>query len=348
MEDNYSLKNENSYENLNYNKKFEINTDFNQQKYQESPPYKKREQSSNIQNSNSNYKKKLYLIDKNCEKNEEFNLNLENSDLQNNNNNYSKHIINDLDEYNQFNTERHVQTQEENMPQSRTKQSHISSNSNLINQNNYISNNTENNNIQIFEKHQILQQKYNTLKDKFKERCEVSEYWRRNYFNLLKDSLIFEETIMQLTEENRIHLEYIISLENKINKILQVTNNITNSFHQNLMNFLRNDNNSQGFNINTTNLMTNNNNDLNHSNISNNKNIGLNNAYYKNFTETLNDYKKQLEILAEEKETLNTNLSISRHQQLQVNLKVEELQARVVNLEKARFQDLKILETEQK
>jgi hypothetical protein len=348
MEDNYSLKNDNSYENLNYNKKFEINTDFNQQKYQLSPPYKKREQSSNINSSNNNYKKKLYLIDKNSEKNEEFNLNLENSEIQNNNNNYSKQIINDLDDYNHFNTERQVQTQEENLPQSRTKQSHISSNSNLINQNNYISSNTENNNNQIFEKHQMLQQKYNTLKEKFKERCEVSEYWRRNYFNLLKDSLTFEETIMQLTEENRIHLEYIISLENKINKILQVTNNITNSFHQNLMNFLRNDNASQGFNINTTNLMTNNNNDLNHSNISNNKNIGLNNAYYKNFTETLNDYKKQLEILAEEKETLNTNLSISRHQQLQVNLKVEELQSRVVNLEKARFQDLKILETEQK
>jgi hypothetical protein len=214
----------------------------------------------------------------------------------------------------------------------------MSINSNVINNNIGINNNDSSS---IYEKFQKLQQKYHNLKDKFKERCEVSEYWRRNYFTLLKDSLNFEETILQLTEENRIHLEYIISLENKISKILQVTNNITNNFHMNMMNFMKNDN------LNSSNLFTQNENNQQNFN-NNNKFTGIQNSYLKNLSETLNDYKKQLEILAEEKETLSTNLSISRHQQLQVNLKVEDLQSRIVNLEKSRLQDMKFLESEVK
>ena len=352
MDDNYSLKNENSLDNSDYNKKFESNSDYNQKKYQMSPLIQKREisnlhQNNQIQNSHNNYKKKLYLIDKNSDHNDD--LNIENMP----NNNFSKQIVNDFDEENlhhQLTTDKRMPTQEENVPlfKNKSQTTHASNNSNNINHNiNYQQSNIDSNNLQLFEKYQNLNQKYNSLKEKFKDRCEVSEYWRRNYFNLLKDSLMYEETILQLTEENRIHLEYIISLENKINKILQVSNNITNNFHQNLMNFMKQDN-FNNLNVNTTNMVTyNNNNDLNQSNLNNNKNSGLNNAFVKNFTETLNDYKKQLEILAEEKETLSTNLSISRHQQLQTNMKIEELQSRVVNLEKSRYQDLKFLENEQ-
>jgi len=51
-----------------------------------------------------------------------------------------------------------------------------------------------------------------------------------------------------------------------------------------------------------------------------------------------------LEILSEEKESLNTNLSISRHQHLQTTMKIENLQTRLYNLEQARIEDMKNLE----
>jgi hypothetical protein len=70
----------------------------------------------------------------------------------------------------------------------------------------------------------------------------------------------------------------------------------------------------------------------------------LSNLFMKNYNEVLNDYKKQLEILAEEKDNLSTNLSITRHQQLQTSMKIEALQTRVFNLEGARLEDMKILE----
>ena len=157
-----------------------------------------------------------------------------------------------------------------------------------------------------------LEYKYNKLKEKYRISKRDANSWRESYFNLLSDSLIFDETIKTLYEENRIHQEYIINLENKINKILQSCNNITNNFHSNL-----------NLNIDTS-------------------TTSLNNTYIKNFNEILNDYKKQLDILADEKDQLNTNLSVSRHQQLQTTMRLEELQDRIYRIEKARYDELKL------
>jgi hypothetical protein len=161
-----------------------------------------------------------------------------------------------------------------------------------------------------------LEAKYNRLKEKYRICKRDMNHWRKSYFNLLKDSLVFDETLKTLNEENRIHVEYIISLENKVNKILNTCKNITDNFHSNLCRSVNLD-------------------------VSTNK---IENSYTKNFNEILNDYKKQLEILSDEKEELNTNISISRHQQLQYSMRVEELQDRVYRIEQARFDDLKIFE----
>jgi hypothetical protein len=163
--------------------------------------------------------------------------------------------------------------------------------------------------------YQNLESRYNKLKDKYRICKRDMNHWRKSYFNLLKDSLTFDETIKTLYEENRIHMEYIIGLENKVNKILNTCKNITDNFHENI---------SRNMNIDTGSK--------------------IDNSYMKNFNEIINDYKKQLEILSDEKEQLNTNLSISRHQQLQYTMKAEELQDRLYRIEQARYDDLKIFE----
>jgi hypothetical protein len=175
--------------------------------------------------------------------------------------------------------------------------------------------------------YQLLENKFNNLKEKYNNVKKDASHWRNSYFNLLKDSICFDETIKNLYEENRIHLEFIISLENKINKLLVSCNNITNNFHQNIQ---------KSINLENINLP------INTSNSGNNN--SFNNSYIKNFNEVLNDYKKQLEILADEKDNLNTNLSISRHQQLQSSIKLEELQDRVYRIEQSRYDDLKALQ----
>jgi hypothetical protein len=190
-----------------------------------------------------------------------------------------------------------------------------------------------------------LKEKYKVMKAKLEVTQNAEKNWRRSYFNLLKDSLTWEETIKNLMEENRIHQEYIISIENKLNKLLVSCNNITNSFHKslNIANLYAS---NQGINLNY-NYNTNTNNSQafnqfqsfrsgNNENISPNENL--------NFEQILNDYKKQLEILSDEKENLYTNLSISRHQQLQSSLKLENLQTRLFNIEQARLEDLKFFE----
>jgi hypothetical protein len=177
--------------------------------------------------------------------------------------------------------------------------------------------------------YQYLENKFNNLKEKYNIIKKEAVHWRSSYFNLLKDSLVFDETIKTLYEENRIHLEYIISLENKLNKLLDSCNNITNNFHQNIC---------KSINMGEINIQTN-------SSVT--SNTSINNAYIKNFNEVLNDYKKQLEILADEKDNLNTNLSISRHQQLQYSLRLEELQDRLYRVEQARHEELKISQSSQ-
>lgn len=59
----------------------------------------------------------------------------------------------------------------------------------------------------------------------------------------------------------------------------------------------------------------------------------------RNMNDVLNDYKRQLEILAEQKESLSTSLSISRHQQLQITMKLEVLQSRLYNLERSQLEE---------
>jgi hypothetical protein len=187
-----------------------------------------------------------------------------------------------------------------------------------------------------------LKEKYKVMKAKLEVTQNAEKNWRTSYFNLLKDSLNWEETIKNLMEENRIHQEYIISLENKLNKLLVSCNNITNNFHKslNLAN-LCGSNQGLNYNYNTNNSQVMNQFQSFRSGYNENMSPNYENL---NFEQILNDYKKQLEILAEEKENLNTNLSISRHQQLQCSIKLENLQTRLFNLEQARLEDLKILE----
>ena len=173
----------------------------------------------------------------------------------------------------------------------------------------------------------IKKQKYEELKEKYNNSVANSKNWRRSYFNLLKDSLYYEDTIKTLYEENRIHQEYIISLENKMSKLLTSCTNITTNFHNNLY--------KSGNKM--DNLINNNNIDTNLSQV-----LG------KNYNELLDDYKKQLEILSEEKDSLSTNLSISRHQNLQTTIKLEDLQNRIYSIEQGRYEDLKLLENVQK
>jgi hypothetical protein len=159
---------------------------------------------------------------------------------------------------------------------------------------------------------------YIQLKEKYQKSKKEAKHWRSSFFNLLNNSISYDDTIKSLLEENRIHQEYIINVENKIDKLLSSCNSITNNFHNSLFKT------------------------LNNLNISNEN---ISNLFIKNYNEVLNDYKKQLEIIADEKENLSTNLSIARHQQLQCTIKLEESQTRLYNLERARLEDLKILES---
>jgi len=77
---------------------------------------------------------------------------------------------------------------------------------------------------------------YEKLKMKYKECRSRERNWRNSYFDLLNESITFDETIKNLIEENRIHQEYIISLENKLSRVLITCNNITSNFHRSLGN----------------------------------------------------------------------------------------------------------------
>lgn len=79
-----------------------------------------------------------------------------------------------------------------------------------------------------------LKEKYRKLKENSEISIKREENWRKNYFCLLENSIQFEETIKNLIEENRIHQEYIISLENKLNKVLKNCSLITENFHNSL------------------------------------------------------------------------------------------------------------------
>ena len=190
----------------------------------------------------------------------------------------------------------------------------------MLNSNNYN---------EFFEEFQKLKKKYKKLKQLYKGEIDACAHWKNSYFNLLRSSLSFDDTIKSLIEENRIHQEYIINLEKKNQKILSTCTNITNDFHNNLF-----------FNLNNLNSLKYDNN--------NNNSDSLGKLISKNFNELLNDYKKQLDMLSEEKDTLSCNLSLARHQNLQMTLKMEEIQNRIFNLEKLRSDDIVFLDTNNK
>jgi len=168
------------------------------------------------------------------------------------------------------------------------------------------------------EKYDLLKYKHDKLKEKYHNIRRQEKNWRTSYFEILKESIEYDETLKNLIEENRIHQEYIISLENKINRLLKSCNRISENFHNNLI---------QIKNIEIINPINN-----------------ISNTILKNYNDIVNDYKQQIDILAEEKENLSTNLSISRHQQLQFTLKLEQIQNRILFLEQARMEDIKILQ----
>jgi hypothetical protein len=180
-------------------------------------------------------------------------------------------------------------------------------------------------NLQIHDELMSLKDKYNHSKVSLEQIQKKEEYWRRLYFTLLEDSILYEETIKNLIEENRIHQEYIINLENKLNKVIISCNVITDNFHNNLSQTL-----CGNYNNNHLNSFT------GSSSMGNDFTFQM-----KNMHEVLNDYKRQLEILAEEKDSLSTNLSISRHQQLQLTMKLEVMQTRLYNFERGQLEDWK-------
>lgn len=187
---------------------------------------------------------------------------------------------------------------------------------------------------------QGLNVKYNKLKQKYRKERDAATHWRKSYNNLLKYSITFDETIKTLIEENRIHQEYIINLEKKNSRILNTCNNITNDFHTNLFFNINNFNNT----ININNVNPNSNNLSNYSGVNYNTNSdSFIKLFQKNFNEIINDYKKQIDLLSEEKDSLFSNLSLSRHQHLQMTLKMEEIQNRIFYLDKLRLEDLQNL-----
>ena len=174
---------------------------------------------------------------------------------------------------------------------------------------------------------------YETLNKRYENVVLEAEHWRKCYFNLLKESINFDDTIRSLLEENRIHSEYIISLEKKSNKLLTSCTNMANNFHSSFSKMHNLEGSNSSVDISNTN------------NTNENKGIrNIDNHLVKNFNEILNDYKKQLEILADEKDNNNTNLAVSRHQNLQLTMQLEQLQTRVVNYEKLKIEELKFIE----
>jgi hypothetical protein len=179
--------------------------------------------------------------------------------------------------------------------------------------------------LKIHDELMSLKEKYQQTKDTLEQVQKSEEKWRRLYFTILEDSILYEETIKNLIEENRIHQEYIINLENKLNKVIVSCNIITDNFHNNL---------SQAICGNSNNIHLN-------SHIGSSSSGNDFTFQMKNIHEVMNDYKRQLEILAEEKESLSTNLSISRHQQLQLTMKLEVMQTRLYNFERSQMEDWK-------
>ncbi len=201
-------------------------------------------------------------------------------------------------------------------------------NENYNNKNNRNKENKENKN-----EFNFLKEKYKRLKEENKKEKEISLHWKNSYYNLLKNSLMYDESIKSLIEENRIHQEYIINLEKKNNKVLISCTESLNNFHEILNNklnlaFFKEINNDSEFN--------NNNNVNNYSEISNNNTYKI---LAQNFNEIIQDYKKQLNIFFDEKENLFRNLSLTRHQNLQMTLKLEEMQNRIYYIEKLNADD---------
>lgn len=246
-------------------------------------------------------------------------------------NNINKQNVN-FDSNSEFNSELNINNDNKNNKNKIVRDSTENLFTNISSENNNDMLNSNNYN-EFFEEYQKLKKKYKKLKQLYKNEIDSCTHWKSSYFNLLKSSLSFDDTIKTLIEENRIHQEYIINLEKKNQKILTTCTNITNDFHNNLF-----------FNLNSlyslTNINSNNSNNANN----NNNSESLSKLISKNFNELLNDYKKQLDVLSEEKDTLFSNLSLARHQNLQMTLKMEEIQNRIFNLEKLRSDDLIFLD----
>jgi len=265
----------------------------------------------NISENSENYKLKKIENIQNNSKNQ-------NNDVRNN----RKMEIDSESELNELKNNRNNTNNNSNYENDKDSTNNLITNlsENCINFNNY------NDFVEDFKK---LQTKYKKLKLLYRNELEACLHWKNSYYNLLKNSLCFDDTIKTLIEENRIHQEYIINLEKKNQKLLQTCTNITNDFHNNFF-----------FNMNNLTLGNNNSNNLNTD--------SLNKLISKNFNELLNDYKKQLDVLSEEKDTLFSNLSLARHQHLQMTLKTEEIQNRIFSLEKLRSDDLIFLDKNMK
>lgn len=257
--------------------------------------------------------------------NNTFNNNINTKALHEENNKLKKNISYDSNsEYNEGNNYNNFNDEKDSAANLFTNLSvENCTNNNNLNSNNYN---------EFFEEYKKLKSKYKKLKGLYRSEIDACAHWKNSYFNLLKSSLTFDDTIKTLIEENRIHQEYIINLEKKNQKILSTCTNITNDFHNNLF-----------FNLNNLNSLSLNSNSNNNNN-NNFNSESLSKLISKNFNELLNDYKKQLDVLAEEKDTLFSNLSLARHQHLQMTLKMEEIQNRIFNLEKLRSDDLVFLE----
>lgn len=134
---------------------------------------------------------------------------------------------------------------------------------------------------------------------------EEVNFWRNLYINNVKTSLNYEEIIKTMYEENRLQQEYIINLEKRLNDTLDKTNSITNNFHNNIKSL--------------------------HKMIKSIDCDDKSNNFLEINLNLINDFKSQLEIISDEKENMNSNISLLRHQNLQQMSIIEDFQKRVVN-----------------
>lgn len=269
----------------------------------QSIPTKQHDNNNEYNNQNSN--RRILLEKKDFEHEIDYSKDLNNALLsQNNPMNLHSREHSEVNVFEKNNKEDNTQLQPQN----------ITGNVNNINNNRFTNDHYEKERLLSNDQTNEVTSKYiGQLKLANNTLLEEVGFWRGLFVNQVKESLEFETTIKCLYEENRLNQEYIISLEDRINKLLIRTNNITNNYHNNLKSLHRLIQNIESTSNENNKILNNLDNIFNQMNL-------------------IDDFKSQLEILSEEKENSNSNLALSRHQYLQASIKLDQFQKKIVDL----------------